>query len=239
MGSETIEIGATGAIEIRNLSFAYGRGAQVLDIPALTVERGEKVFLYGPSGGGKTTLLGLVAGVLPAATGEVRVLGRDLGAMSAAKRDNFRAEHVGYIFQMFNLIPYLSVRENITLPCRLDRQRRARLGNTSVDEAAERLADRLEIGGLLDRGVTSLSVGQQQRVAAARALIGGPEIVVADEPTSALDTNRRARFLELLFDVCEAHRSTLLFVSHDQTLLSSFDRGLSLPELNRAALTAA
>lgn len=229
---------AAAAIDLRNLTFAYDRGPRVLDLPALRIERGERVFLYGPSGSGKTTLLGVITGVLGASGGTVAVLGRDLARLRPGERDALRGEHIGYIFQMFNLIPYLSVRENITLPCRLNRARRARLGSEPPDAAAERLARRLEIAEHLDSSVTELSVGQQQRVAAARALIGAPELVVADEPTSSLDADRRARFLELLFEICAEGGATLLFVSHERQLMPLFDRGLSLSELNRAPLAA-
>jgi putative ABC transport system ATP-binding protein len=218
-----------------DVEFGYGRGPTVLRIPELRVDRGERVFVFGPSGSGKTTLLGLVAGVLRASAGAVRVLGTDLGALGARERDRLRAAHIGYIFQMFNLIPYLSVEENITLPCRLSRERRSRLGGVAPETAARELADALEIGTLLREKVTRLSVGQQQRVAAARALIGAPEIVVADEPTSALDSDRRERFLELLFERCAIAGSTLLFVSHDRHLEHLFDRAVSLADINTAA----
>jgi putative ABC transport system ATP-binding protein len=207
----------------------------VLDVPELHVERGERVFVFGPSGSGKTTLLGILAGVLAPDSGRVTVLGRDLAVMSPGERDSFRGEHLGYIFQMFNLIPYLTVLDNITLPCKLNRKRRERLGATTPEAAAGHLAERLEIGSYLNADVTELSVGQQQRVAAARALIAAPDLVVADEPTSSLDEDRRSRFLELLFEICSDAGTTVLFVSHDRTLLPLFDRALSLPELNRAS----
>jgi putative ABC transport system ATP-binding protein len=221
------------AVEVDNLTFAYRRGAPVLDIGELRIAQGERVFVFGPSGSGKTTLLGILAGVLRPGGGSVRVLGHDLGRMSGSARDALRAEHIGYIFQMFNLIPYLSVRDNIALPCRLSRRRRARLGGVGLEEATDRIAARLEIESLLGSRVTELSVGQQQRVAAARALIGAPEIVIADEPTSALDTDLRERFLELLFDSCRAAGSTLVFVSHDRHLMPLFDRSVALPQINR------
>jgi putative ABC transport system ATP-binding protein len=226
---------AAAAVDVQGLTFAYRRGVPVLDVPELRIGRGERVFVYGPSGSGKTTLLGILAGVLPPDTGTVRVLGTDLGRLSTGARDAFRAEHLGYIFQMFNLIPYLSVLENITLPCRLNRNRAGRLRGVSPDAEAARLAERLEITPFLRGRVTELSVGQQQRVAAARALIAAPDLVIADEPTSSLDADRRTRFLELLFDVCAEAGSTLVFVSHDRHLLPMFDRALSLPELNRLA----
>lgn len=225
----------TAAVALADVTFGYGDGAPVLDLPALEIARGERVFLHGPSGSGKTTLLGLVAGVLTPRAGRVTILGEPLHAMTGAARDRFRAAHLGYVFQMFNLIPYLSVRENITLPCRLSAARRARAGDPAA--AATRLAEALEIAPLLARPVTELSVGQQQRVAVARALIGAPELVVCDEPTSALDTDRRDRFLALLFAQVAAAGSALLFVSHDLGLAARFDRTLALGALNRAAAT--
>src|SRR5690606_26988730 len=237
----TIAPGAPPAVEIADLTFEYKAGRPVLNIPSLTVHRGRRVFLYGPSGSGKTTLLGILAGVLPVQGGSVRVFERELGRLTSSQRDNFRAVHIGYIFQMFNLIPYLSVLENITLPCRLNGERRARAerDGESLNAAARRISDHLEIGALLGSPVTELSVGQQQRVAAARALIGAPELVIADEPTSALDADLRERFLELLFDSCAQAGSTLVFVSHDRSLQPLFDEAISLPEVNRAGLAMA
>jgi len=223
------------AIAIDALQFAYGTGPRVLDIPSLVIERGSRVFLHGPSGCGKTTLLGILAGVLHATTGTVRVLDRDLNTMSGGQRDAFRAEHVGYVFQQFNLIPYLSAYDNIALPCRLDARRRARLGNVSMDAAIHDVAAQLDITALLYQSATVLSVGQQQRVAAARALLASPELVICDEPTSSLDTDRREAFLALLASSVSRANATLLFVSHDASLGDRFDVQLSLPVLNRAA----
>lgn len=220
------------AVRISGLNFGYEPGKPVLDIESVAIERGEKVFLFGPSGSGKTTLLGLVAGVLRPPRGALEVLGHDLGSMSGPARDAFRASHIGYVFQMFNLIPYLDVRDNIALPVRMNAERRGRLTG-SVDQAIAEVADHLGIGELLGQTVTRLSVGQQQRVAAARALLGSPELIVADEPTSALDADRRHSFLELLFRNVSDVGATLLFVSHDMTLADQFDRTLSLPDVNR------
>jgi putative ABC transport system ATP-binding protein len=224
----------TPAVELSQLRFAYRSGRDVLAIDHLLIDRGETVFLHGPSGSGKTTLLGLLAGVLQASSGAVKVLGSDFSTLSSGARDAFRARHLGYVFQMFNLIPYLPVRENILLPIRLDGHRRARLGTMSLDAAVADIAGQLDIGDLLDAPIGELSVGQQQRVAAARALIGAPEVIIADEPTSALDTDLRDRFLELLFECCAEAKATLLFVSHDLSLGARFDRVLSLPTLNTA-----
>lgn len=231
----TSDAAGTPAVELSQLRFAYRNGRDVLNIEQLAIARGETVFLHGPSGSGKTTLLGLLAGVLQPTSGHVKVLGADFATMSSGARDAFRARHLGYVFQMFNLIPYLPVRENILLPIRLDAGRRARLGSQSLDAAVHDIARQLDIDPLLDAPISELSVGQQQRVAAARALIGAPEVVIADEPTSALDTDRREQFLQLLFASCLKAHAALVFVSHDHTLMPLFSRTVSLASLNRAA----
>lgn len=223
------------AVALSKVRFAYKAGRDVIAIDSLNIARGETVFLHGPSGSGKTTLLGLLAGVLQANSGQVKVLGQDFTSMSSGARDAFRARHLGYVFQMFNLIPYLSVRENILLPIRLEAARKARLAPQSVDDAVNAIAGELDIRQFLERPIVELSVGQQQRVAAARALIGHPEVVIADEPTSALDTDRREAFLQLLFASCKKANATLVFVSHDHTLMPMFSRIVELAEINSAA----
>lgn len=224
----------SAAIEARNLRFAYAGGSEVLHIDELRIERGQHAFLYGPSGSGKTTLLGLIAGVLEVQQGTLHVLGEDLGKLSPARRDAFRSANLGYIFQLFNLITYLSVEENIMLPCQVSSERRSRLANGDMRGEARRLASHLGLRDFVDRNVLQLSVGQQQRVAAARAMIGAPALMIADEPTSALDYDHRGRFLDLLFERCDASGTTLLFVSHDQTLMSRFHRQVALQDINRA-----
>jgi len=222
----------SSCIHARSLTFAYPGGPTILDIPELVVRSRERVFLYGPSGSGKTTLLGLIAGVLRPPAGTLHVLGQDVGALSSPARDRLRAVHIGYVFQMFNLIPYLNVRDNIALPVRIAAERRRRLKGP-LEEAVTEAAAHLGIERLLDQNVTRLSVGQQQRVAAARAILGSPELIIADEPTSSLDADRRQGFLDLLFRNVQEAGSTLLFVSHDLALAHHFDCSLSLPDLNR------
>lgn len=228
------------AVDIRDLRFAYDGGPPLLDVPAFTLARGERLFLRGPSGSGKSTLLGLIAGVLQAQSGSVTVLGHEMGQLSGARRDKIRADHLGVIFQMFNLVPYLSVTANAALPCRFSSARRKAVGGDIAEEAARLLA-RLGLDDpvLLKRRVVDLSVGQQQRVAAARALIGGPDIVIADEPTSALDADARDRFVSLLSEEAARTGAALLFVSHDAGLASQFDRAVDLVDINRAAGKAA
>ncbi|MCG8440450.1 MAG: ABC transporter ATP-binding protein [Caulobacterales bacterium] len=226
-------------VEARDLVFGWKRERVTLAIDHFHVAAGERVFLRGPSGSGKSTLLGLICGVLTPDQGTMRVLGEDLGSLSGARRDALRAAHLGVIFQMFNLLPYMSVIGNVTLPCRFSarRRRNAIAEGGGVEAEARRLVSRLGLAdeGLLAGSVRELSVGQQQRVAAARALIGGPEIVIADEPTSALDADARDAFLTLLIEECAARGSSLVFVSHDAALSEPFDRAVNLAELNSAA----
>jgi putative ABC transport system ATP-binding protein len=190
--------------------------------------------LYGPSGSGKTTLLALISGILTPQQGSVHVLGCDLTRLSPSVRDTLRGSEMGYIFQSFNLIPYLTVRENIALPCNLHAERRKRITAATLTEEVRRIATRLDIHTNLDAPVTNLSTGQQQRVAIARAIIGSPALVIADEPTSSLDTDRRDAFLDLLTEAIGETQATLFFVSHDRSLAMHFDQALSLPTINEA-----
>jgi putative ABC transport system ATP-binding protein len=230
-------------VALRDLRFGWRPGGpDVLALARLDVAPGERLFIEGPSGSGKSTLLGLLAGVTRPRQGEVRVLGARLDRLDGAARDHFRAHHIGYIFQLFNLLPYLSIIDNVTLPCRFSTRRRERALARSMSLAAEarRLLAHLDLAepALLASRVTELSVGQQQRVAAARALIGAPELLIADEPTSSLDADRRQAFVRLLFEECAAAGSTLIFVSHDAGLEPMFDRTLRLAEVNVAARRA-
>ena len=222
-------------IEIKDLSFAWPNSAPVLQIPGVSVARGSRVFLMGESGSGKSTLLGLIAGIHTAQSGRVQVLGHAFDTMAASKRDDVRADAIGVIFQQFNLVPYLSLVENVLLPLQFSQSRARRVG-TSWAERRAKANDMLERLGLsaelrTNKTTGELSVGQQQRVAAARALIGGPSLIIADEPTSALDAKTRGAFIELL--LCEADGAAVLFVSHDETLADNFDRHLSMAEINK------
>ena len=234
-GEETLE----PVVELSNVRFSWAAASPVVvDIESLRIANAERIFLRGPSGSGKTTLLSLLAGVVAPREGTVRVLGQDLGKLGSAARDRFRADHIGFIFQMFNLIPYLSVVENVCLACGFSERRRLRAtrAGASVETEAVRLLGHLDMAdaAVLRRPVTNLSVGQQQRVAAARALIGAPELVIADEPTSSLDADLRSAFLDLLFRECAQERTTLIFVSHDASLAPRFDREIAFSAINRA-----
>lgn len=225
------------AIALERVQFGW-HAETLLDIPQFNVAAGERVFLRGPSGSGKSTLLGLIGGVHVPRDGAVNILGTNLATLSARARDRFRAAHIGFVFQLFNLVPYLTVLENVILPCRFSPERRTRVrasNQTETDEAA-RLLDGLGLDprALGGQRTTDLSIGQQQRVAVARALIGQPELLIADEPTSALDEGTRERFLELLFEQCSASSTALVLVSHDERLGGLFERQVELGELNQA-----
>lgn len=231
----------TLAVDLAGIVYRWRRGNPVvLDIPEFAVPVGEKLFVAGPSGSGKTTLLNLLGGVALPEQGEITVLGERLDAKSASRRDRFRADRIGFVFQQFNLVPYLSVIDNVLLPCRFSARRLANAENRASNAAKEarRLltAMDLPVEDLIRRPVTELSVGQQQRVAAARALIGKPDLIIADEPTSSLDEEARRAFLDLLFAEVEAAGQTLVFVSHDGRLAETFDRTVALAEINRAAV---
>ncbi|GHA10039.1 ABC transporter ATP-binding protein [Oceanisphaera arctica] len=222
-------------ISIRDLRFAWPGQQAILQIPHFELAAGERLFIKGPSGSGKSTLLGLLAGIQQANSGQLKVLDRDLSRLSGRARDRFRADHLGYIFQQFNLLPFLSVTENVTSALIFSRHKRRKLQASATAEA-ERLLNELQLpSALWTQPVHKLSIGQQQRVAAARALIGLPELVIADEPTSALDADSRAAFIELLFRECSRQHSTLVFVSHDPALEPLFSRVVSLSELNEHA----
>lgn len=221
-------------VEVRNLEFAWqAKLGNVLSIPTFDLARGERCFLRGPSGTGKTTLLSLLGGMVVPDSGTISVDGIDVGQLNGPRRDRFRADRIGYIFQMFNLIPYLSPLQNVLLPCRFSSQRLARLDGEPAAEASRLLSQLGLSSDIIHRRAAALSVGQQQRVAAARALIGKPAIVIADEPTSSLDSDARGSFIELLFDECQRNGTSVLFVSHDQALASHFDRSLDLAEINQ------
>jgi len=228
-------------VRLDDVRFSWpGDSQPVLSIREFGINRGEHVFLKGPSGSGKTTLLSLIAAVLAPQTGNIIVDGVALNTLRGGSRDQFRVDRIGLVFQQFNLLPFLSVHDNIRLPCRFSKVRRDRAcrdGNSLTDEADRLLrAMRLTPSEIKNKPVSNLSVGQQQRVAVARALIGRPSLIIADEPTSALDSDTRQAFLELLFAEVEAAGCTLLFVSHDAALANAFSRRLDLREINNAPI---
>ncbi|MEM9763347.1 MAG: ABC transporter ATP-binding protein [Pseudomonadota bacterium] len=225
---------AEAALALEGIRFSWPGSGFTLEIDALRVARGEAVLIRGPSGSGKSTLLSLVCGIVTPAAGEIRVMDEPFSALPSAQRDRLRAERLGVIFQMFNLLPYASPVDNVRLPLAFAPKRSARVGRDQVGEARRILAGLgLASDVIAARRADRLSVGQQQRIAVARALIGGPDIVVADEPTSALDADARDAFLALMAQQVRAAGATLLMVSHDESLAHRFDRVLALDDVAR------
>ena len=224
-----------GAALMRGVGFAWpGRARFGIAVERFAVARGERVLLLGPSGSGKSTLLALLCGIAAPQRGRIRVLDRDLTAMSGPRRDRFRGEHFGIVFQMFNLLPWASALDNVLTALTFAPRRRARAAAAGGARAeAERLLRAL--GVAVEGPAAALSVGQQQRVAAARALIGAPELIVADEPTSALDAAAQKGFLDLLFEQAAEAGATLLTVSHDERLAPLFDRAVALADIAAVA----
>ena len=222
-------------LQIRELSFGYKHSTEFqLNISDFSVNKGSKIFIEGQSGCGKTTFLNLITGLIQPMSGQINIFGTDITQLNQILCDQFRSDHFGIIFQSFNLISYLSVIENIILPCTFSKSRKhnALKHAQSIQEDATRLCDELDIEShLIEKPVNQLSIGQQQRVAIARALIGQPEIIVADEPTSALDPLRTDQFMNLLLSKCDHYGSTLVFVSHDTSLQSHFDSVINLTSL--------
>jgi putative ABC transport system ATP-binding protein len=223
------------AVSFSDVEYSWpGPSPFKLTIAEFKLGRGEKLLLLGPSGSGKSTFLSLLAGIVVPDRGRVDITGTNMAELSGAARDRFRVDHFGIIFQMFNLLPYASLVDNVLLPLRFSSIRRA---NALRDGALEDVAKHLLSALGLDETVialskaASLSVGQQQRVAAARALIGAPQIIVADEPTSALDRNTEGAFLKLLFTQSEKADASVIMVSHDEGLAAHFDRVVRLDDI--------
>lgn len=216
------------AVEIESLAFDWNPNGQGIRVPSFHLEKAERVFIKGPSGSGKSTLLNLLGGMIAPTSGNIKLLGRDISGLSSRKMDRFRADHIGFIFQQFNLLPHLSLIDNVTLPCHFSalRRQRAEEKYASAAAGAEHLLVELGLADIdiTERKVAALSSGQQQRVAVARAMLGSPEIIIADEPTSALDTEHRDKFIQLLCQQCESVGAALMMVSHDPNLEQYFPR---------------
>jgi len=227
------------SLKTRELTFRWQLRQPALTFPDITLNPGDHLFLRGASGSGKSTLLGLLAGLNTADTGDIRLLGASIGSLAPSARDRFRADHIGVIFQQFNLVPYLTALANVILPCQLSPVRRDRISSGTRDSGtasaiharAATLLTALAIPQELhSRKPAQLSIGQQQRVAAARALMGAPELILADEPTSALDSNNRDRFMQLLLELARQNKTSVVFVSHDPALAHHFHHQIELEQ---------
>ena len=218
-------------IRLDSLRFYWSRVDDFkIYIPKLEIGRGEKVLLLGESGSGKTTLLSLICGFLSPISGDIFLNEQKLNDLKANKKDQFRSDNIGIIFQQFNLLPYANVIDNITLPLYFSKNRDSRV--TNHREAALNLCRSLQLSeSTIAMQANKLSVGQQQRVAVARALIGNPSLIIADEPTSSLDASTQKKFLDLMFRQIEEHKSTLLMVSHDSSISNYFDRTINIKDI--------
>ena len=218
-------------IRLDSLRFYWSRVADFkIYIPKLEIGRGEKVLLLGESGSGKTTLLSLICGFLSPISGDIFLNEQKLNDLKANKKDQFRSDNIGIIFQQFNLLPYANVIDNITLPLYFSKNRDSRV--TNHRETALNLCRSLQLSeSTIEMQANKLSVGQQQRVAVARALIGNPSLIIADEPTSSLDASTQKKFLDLMFRQIEEHKSTLLMVSHDSSISNYFDRTINIKDI--------
>ena len=200
-----------------------------LSVDQFTMFAGDKVAIVGPSGAGKTTLLNLIAGTIKAQSGDIKLLGKSTQNLSASELDSVRGRHLGVVFQSLNLLPFASAQHNVTVAGSFSAERRKR-GRGTEQSLLKALG--LDLNTLASRRpVQQMSVGQQQRIAAARALYGAPDLILADEPTSALDAENRDRFLALLLDALDASRQAILVVTHDMALARRFDRVISMEAL--------
>ena len=216
------------SLSIKDLVFRWSKNSNfLLNIAHWQVDSGQKVFLYGRSGEGKSTLLNLISGIESRYSGDIQVLGQNLANLNQRQKDNFRANNIGIIFQQFNLLPFLTAKQNILLAQRF----KGHSGATDKSELSA-ICEKLELNSqLLNKKANDLSVGQSQRVAVARALYGSPALIIADEPPSALDSQSREQFIQLLLD--SAKSSTVIFVSHDMSLASHFDQQIGLAQLQQ------
>lgn len=220
------------AIELMNVRFHYPEqpNQTVLNIPSWSLSAGEQTFVHGPSGGGKSTLLNLLSGLLMPDEGQVEIFGQRLDQMTSRQRDRFRANHIGYVFQQFNLIPYLNAFDNTLLASQFSQRKKT----PGLHGEIKKLLTALNIAESdWHRSTRNLSIGQQQRVAIARALINKPQLLIADEPSSSLDPINREAFMALLMSIVEDNRITLVFVSHDLSLSTYFNRVESLSDINQ------
>lgn len=219
-------------INLSNLRFSYPEQPHslVLDIPSWSLSAGEHTLIYGSSGSGKSTLLNILNGLLSVNSGHVKVLGQHLNKMTSRQRDTFRASNIGYIFQQFNLIPYLNAIDNIQLASYFSKS----ISKSSLNKEIKALLKTLHMPEKdWSKPVRTLSIGQQQRIAIARALINKPTLLIADEPTSSLDQENRDSFMALLMSIVEENGITLLFVSHDMSLSHYFTCVESLNDINQ------
>lgn len=215
-------------ISVTDLVFRYPNSPFELRMPSLAAVPGEAIAVVGPSGSGKTTLLNLLAGIFSPASGEISIGETCLSQLNDAQRRDFRIAGVGFVFQDFELVEYLSVRENILLPCYINRSLSL---SAALTQRAEELAESMGIGDKLGRSIHQLSQGERQRVAICRALLTKPDILLADEPTGNLDPSNKTNIVRLLTGYVREAKAALIVVTHDHSLLNEFDRVVDFADL--------
>jgi putative ABC transport system ATP-binding protein len=218
-------------IRIEQLKFAYPRGDFALSAAELHVDTGETVAIVGPSGSGKSTLLNLIAGVLRPDAGRIEVGATEVSALSDRHSRAFRAQFIGFVFQDFGLLDYISARDNILHPYRICAPLRL---TAEVRARVEALAARLGVSQPLHRRPEALSQGERQRVAICRALLPSPSVILADEATGNLDPDNKRVILDLLFEAVRRDGATLVAVTHDHDLLPRFDRVIDFRDFTGA-----
>ena len=222
-------------LEIRDLKKSYaepsGNPLVIIDIPRLDIGAGEQVVLRGESGGGKTTLLHLISGIVTADSGSIKLDGMELNKFSESARDRIRADKMGYVFQTFNLLPGFTALENVRLGMTFARKK------MNLERAKE-LMNRVGLADRMNYMPNQLSVGQQQRVAVARALANKPRLLLADEPTANVDPANQNRIIELIQEVCRVDVVAILLVTHSDEISKRFERVERLEQINLAIATA-
>ncbi len=221
-------------IEIQNLKFSWPKSSFDLRIESLQIPEGEKLAIIGPSGSGKTTLLNLLAGIETAQQGTLKVLDTELAELSDSQRRDFRVSNIGFVFQQFELLDYLSVKDNVALPFLINQNLAVKKSDLGCDDAISMLAESMGIKDKLKRHPRKLSQGEKQRVAICRALIANPKLILADEPTGNLDPANKHRTLDLLFEQAEANGQTLIVVTHDMSIVDGFDRTIDFSQYHAA-----
>ncbi len=216
-------------IEVRGLEFAFHQRDFRLRVDSLSIPDGRKAALIGPSGSGKTTLLNLLGGIYLPRAGSIRIAGHEMTALCDAARRNYRIANIGFVFQDFQLIEYLSVRDNILHPFRINRSLRL---SKEVRRRAEELADQTGLGERLHHRPDELSQGERQRAAICRALLPRPSLLLADEPTGNLDPAAKDHILQLLFDQANRTGATLVTVTHDHGRLGGFDQVIDFAQFH-------
>ena len=214
-------------IEIKDLTFAYPSGEFRLHIPKMSIQKGEKVALIGPSGTGKTTLLNLLAGIMVPSQGSIQIEGLEMAGLPVEDRQDFRAVKMGLVFQEFGLLEYLNVFENICLPYRITPVLTL---DDGVSERAREIAKAIGLGDKLHRYPKHLSQGERQRIEVCRSLITQPALILGDEPTGNLDPRNRDLVAEMLFDYSAKSEAPILVVTHDHELVERFDRTIDITE---------